>query len=1090
MSRKQRRHAQATSRGPSTVSRGGLAHDFREAVRLLRSGELDRAAEAHRGILQRVPDHAPSLLNLGLIAFKTRARSEALDYIQRSLEIDPTSREGWLNLAIVLGEARRLDEAISACRQCLSLAGDNAKAHSVLGSLLKATRNTTDAIAAYEEALRLDPNQPSVLVKVGKLLLERGDAAEAMTLCRRAIDCAPDYAPARDLEREILSEGRDLDAAVASIAAQGGDARDLARLYDDLARNLRGQRRFHEAVAVERRALAHDPNQADYHLNLASALEASGQRREALSAYQHALALAPDHATGYARVGVLLRKMDLYEGAVSAFREAVKLAPQLVDAHYQLAVTLKQMNRLDEARVALDQAVACAPESVVIRFERIHLMRMSCDWQDLEEEERRAIEMRRTSLAPAAPFLMLPLETTRADQLSAGTRFAEVLGVPKSRRFRDHPNCSKRGERIRVGFLSADYCRHATAMLLAEVIEKADRERFEFVGYCFSQDDGGELRARIKTAFDRFVEIRGMGDEEAAKTIHDDGIDILVDLKGYTLDARTAILAMKPAPIQVNYLGYPGSMGGDFMDYIVGDPVITPMAHQADYSERIVQLPHCYQPNDRQRVISDAPMTRGAHGLPDDAFVFCSFNNNYKIGPATFRAWMRLLQQVPKSVLWVLVKSPVCRANLLNAAEACGVEASRIVFADPLPNPEHLARHRLADLFLDTSPCNAHTTASDALWAGLPVVTLIGETFAGRVAASLLTAMGVPELVAETAEDYEALALSLALDAERLAAVRRKIAEGRDASPLFDSTRYTRNLERAFETMVDIMRSGEAARPFSVTEPVEDASAVCTGGAFHVAYEQCPMCDSADIPYQVEAKVSDHPLFDAALPPTMKWRACEGCGHFFTEGHYTPEGRQVVTSSMRPEEALGHEAGRRRKISGRIVARVARHMPTGEWLDVGTGNGSLLFTAAEWGYDTIGMDRRIDTVERLLKLGHKAFWNDVETLEDVEGAERFSVVSLAGGLPRTPYPKRALAAAHRLLRRGGVLFLSMPNMDTIEWRILDAMGANPFWGEIEHHHNFTRARVVTLLEQQGFRVADYAVGEEDPSVMELIAIKR
>lgn len=1087
MSRKQRRYAQETSK--ATASRDALAHEFREAVRLLRAGDLERSAEAHRGVLRRVPNHAPSLLNLGLIAFKSQARSEAVDYIQRSLAIDPNSREGWLNLAIVLGEARRLDEAISACQRCLDLGADNPKAHSVLGSLLKATKNTTDAIAAYDAALRLDPNQPLVLVKMGKLLLEQGNAAEAMALCRRAFDCAPDFAAARQLERDILSEGGDLEASVASIAAQTDDPADLARLYDELARNLRGQRRFREAIAVQRRALAHDPRVADYHLNLAAALEGAGERREALSAYQRALACAPDHAAGYARVGVLLRKMDLYEGAVSAFGEAVKLDPKLVDAHYQLAVTLKQMNRLDEAREALDRAVDCSPESVVIRFERIHLMRMSCDWRGLEEEERRAIEMRRASLAPAAPFLMLPLETTRADQLSAGTRFADVLGVPRSRRFRDHPNCSKPGERIRVGFLSADYCRHATAMLIAEVIEKADRERFEFVGYCFSQDDGGELRARIKAAFDRFVEIREMSDEDAANTIRNDGIDILVDLKGYTLDARTAILAMKPAPIQVNYLGYPGSMGGDFMDYIVGDPIITPTAHQADYSEHIVQLPHCYQPNDRQRVISDAPVSRSEQGLPDDAFVFCSFNNNYKIGPATFRAWMWLLQQVPNSVLWVLVKNPLCRANLLGAAEASGIDAGRIVFADPLPNAEHLARHRLADLFLDTSPCNAHTTASDALWAGLPVVTLIGETFAGRVAASLLAAIGVPELAAETPDDYEALALALARDRSRLDAVRRKIAEGRDASPLFDSTRYTRNLERAFETMVNIMRSGEAARPFAVTEAVNDSSPVNAGGVLHVAYEQCPVCDGADIPYQIEAKASDHPLFTDAFPATIKWRACEDCGHFFTEGHYTPEAREILTSSMRPGQELGHEAGRLRKISGRMVERVARHMPRGEWLDIGTGNGSLLFAAAEWGFDTVGMDRRIDTVERLLKLGFKAFWNDVESIEDVEGAERFSVVSLAGALPRAPYPKRALAAAHRLLRQGGVLFLSMPNMDTIEWRILDATGANPYWGEIEHHHNFTRERVEKMLKQQGFRVADYAVGEEGPSVMELIAIK-
>lgn len=1087
MARKQRRQTQAISRGPHTAGGDPLVRDFREAVTLFRNGNLEQSAEAHKRVLARVPDHAPSLLNLGLIAFKTRARSEAVDYIRRSLEIDPTSRDGWLNLAIVLGEARRLDEAIAACRQCLALSPDDAKAHSVLGSLLKATRNTTDAVAAYEEALKLNPDQPAVLVKMGKLLLQSGQSAEAMTLCRRALELAPDLADARELERHILNESGDLEAAVALIAERAHDPAELARLYDELATSLRGQRRFHEAIAVQRRALAYVDNRADYHFNLAAALEGAGQRRDALSAYQSALALEPGRADGYTKVGILLRKMDLLDGAVTAFRESVKLDPKYVDGHYNLAVTLKQMNRLDEAREGLDRAVEQAPESIVIGFERVNVMRMACDWTGLEEEERRLIEMRRRSRAPAAPFLMLPMATTRADQLTSGQYFSDILGVPASRRFQSYPNCSKPGERIRIGYLSADFSRHATALLIAEVLEKADRERFEIVGYCFSYDDGSDLRARVKAAFDRFVDVKGMSDEDVAKTIHADGIDVLVDLKGYTHSARTAILAYKPAPIQVNYLGYPGTMGGDFMDYIVGDAVITPMEHQPDYSERIVQLPHCYQPNDRQRVISDAPVSRAAEGLPEDGFVFCSFNNNYKISPDTFRLWMRLLLQVPGSVLWVLVKSPACRANLLREAEASGVHRDRIVFAEPLPNPEHLARHRLADLFLDTSPCNAHTTASDALWAGLPVLTMLGETFAGRVAASLLSAMGLDELVVETPDAYEQLALTLARDKRQLDAIRKKIAERRETSPLFDSTRYARNLEQAYETMVDIMRSGEAPRPFAVSEFTNNA--VAPQPQMHEAYEQCPVCDAADIPYQIEAKVSDHGLYKPELPPTVKWRACEGCGHFFTEGYFTREAREIVTSTILPTQEVGHEAGLRRRVSARIVEGVARYVPAGEWLDVGTGNGSLLFTAAEWGYEPIGMDRRIDTVERLLKLGYKAFWNDVETLEEVDGADRFNVVSLNGVLPRASHPKRALAAVHRLLRQGGALFLSMPNMDTIEWRIMDATGANPYWGELEHHHNFTRARVARMLDAQGFRIADYAVGEDGPSQMDIIAIK-
>ena len=1093
MGRKQRRHTQATSRAQSVAGSDPLTRDFREAVQLLRDGKFDQSAEAHKRVLARFPTHAPSLLNLGLIAFKTKATSDALDYIRRSLDIDPESHQAWLNLAIVLGESQQLDEAIAACRQSLALGPNDTKAHVVLGTLLNAAKNTTDAVAAFENALKINPDQPSILVKMGKLLLQSGQVTEATTLCARARALAPELADVRDFERQILAETGDLGDAEAMITGQTQDPVERARLYDELGSDLRKQRRFAEAVVFQKRAVACDPNSAELYFNLAVALEGTGQQRDAISAYQSALAIDPERADGYVKVGILLRRMHLNDGAISAFREAVRLDPKMVDAHYNLAVTLKLANRAEEAQAAFDHAVECAPQSMVIRFERIHLKRVACDWVGLESEEAHCISTRRTRQAAVAPFLLLPLDTSRADQLLAGKAFTDVIGVPKARRFTSYTNCSKPGERIRIGYLSADFCSHATTILMAEILEKADRSRFELVGYCFSQDDKSAMRDRVKAAFDRFVDIRTIGDEEAAKLIHEDGIDILVDLKGYTQNGRSAILAYRPAPIQVNYLGYPGSMGCDFIDYILGDPVVTPMAHQADYSERIVQLPHCYQPNDRQREIAETSLTRADHGLPEDAFVFCSFNNNYKITPEIFSVWMRLLNRTPGSVLWTLIKNPVCRENLRREARARGVDSDRIVFADPMPNAEHLARHRFADLFLDTAPCNAHTTASDALWAGLPVLTYLGETFAGRVAASLLSAMDLDELIARDVHDYERIALALAGDKGRLDAIRCKIAAVRSTSPLFDSTRYAKNLERAYETMVDIMRNGEAPQPFTVVEDLPTISSFTRAAPpaleAYVAYDACPVCDGADIPYQIEAKVSDHPLYKAELPPTVKWRACEACGHFFTEGYFTPDAREVIVSSVLPEQEVGNEAGRRRKISARIVERVARYVPDGEWLDIGAGNGSLLFTAAEWGYDLLGMDRRIDTVERLLKLGFKAFWNDIETIEDVEGVDRFSVVSIGGGLTRAPFPKRALAAVHGMMRKGGVLFLSAPNMDTIEWRILDALGTNPYWGALENHHNFTRTRVVSMLEAQGFKVAEYAVGEDAPSVMEIIAIK-
>jgi len=1067
-----------------------LIRDFREAVEHLKEGRLQESEAAHRRVLARSPKHAPTLHHLGLIAFRNKALDDAIGYIRQSLAIDPKSHQAWRNLAVILGEANRLDEALEACRQSMALGQADAKSYKVLGNLLRAAKNSTDAVAAYGESLKLKPEQPAVLVKMGELLMQAGKPADAMAVCRRALALDPNLAGAQGLERVILASTGQPDAAETLIETRTGDPAERARLYDELGTFLRVQKKFAEAVPMHRRAVSYASDKADLHFNLAAALEGVGKKREALTAYQAGLALEPERADGYARVGTLLRSMEMLTGAVTALEHAVKLDPDLVNAHYDLGITYKLLHRFDDAIVSIERAIEGAPESLVFPFELSNLRRMVCDWRGLEEEERRCLDLTRTTKSCVAPFLILPMPSTRAEQLQGARRFAQGIAAPEQMRFRSHLTGSGKDRRIRVGYLSADFFAHATAFLLAEVLEKTDRDKFELFGYCYSPDDGSEMRRRIVSAFDRFVDIRDMVARDAAEVMHRDGIDILVDLKGYTRHARTEILSYRPAPVQVNYLGYPGTMGADYIDYILADPIVAPMEHQDDYSERIVHLPHCYQPNDRQRKISDKPMTRAEFGLPENAFVFCSFNNAYKISPPLFDVWMRLLKRVPGSVLWILAKEETCRENLRREAAARDVEPARLVFADPLPLAEHLARHRLADLFIDTLQYNAHTTASDALWAGLPVLTCMGETFSGRVAASLLTAMNLPELITASLDDYERLALEFARDRSRLDPIRRKIVAERETSPLFDSTRYARNLERAYETMVDIMRRGETPRPFAVVEDKMDA--LLQAGAsvqlheVRIDYEQCPLCDAADIPYQIEARITDHPLYKQQLPPTVKWRSCEGCGHVFAEGYFTPEARELVFSSVEPGQEVGTDAEIHRKVSARIIERVARYAPEGEWLDVGVGNGSLLFTAAEWGYQTVGADRRIDTVETLLKLGVRAYWDDIE---DIGVADRFSVVSMRESLQGMPFPKRALAAAHRMMRRGGALFLSMPNRDTIVWRILDASGANPYWGDLVHYHLFTRERLVKLLEAQGFKLAEYNVSENGPTSMELIAVK-
>jgi predicted O-linked N-acetylglucosamine transferase (SPINDLY family) len=370
-------------------------------------------------------------------------------------------------------------------------------------------------------------------------------------------------------------------------------------------------------------------------------------------------------------------------------------------------------------------------------------------------------------------------------------------------------------DRIRVGYLSADIRNHPVARLIAEIFERHDRTRVETFAFSFGADDGSALRARIAKAFDHFVDVSQKSDRDIASLIRENEIDVAVDLTGFTENARVGILAMRPAPTQVNYLGYPGTIGADYFDYIIADQIIVPPEHQPFYSEKVAYLPHTYQPTDTTREIPATPLSRRDAGLPDTGFVFCSFNNSFKITPQVFDIWMRLLRSVDGSVLWLLDGHPASD-NLRREAQKRDVAAERLVFAPRVDPDIHLARHRLADIFLDTSPYNAHTTTSDALWAGLPVLTCLGTAFAGRVAASIVTAAGLPDLVTHSLPEYEALALRLAREPDRLASVRSKLAGNRLTQPLFDSASFARDLEAVYTAMWERQRNGLVPEAFSV----------------------------------------------------------------------------------------------------------------------------------------------------------------------------------------------------------------------------------------------------------------------------------
>lgn len=631
-----------------------------------------------------------------------------------------------------------------------------------------------------------------------------GEKAEAMDYFRRAVALKPDYADGYNNLGNVLRDfGRHEEAAAAyrrAIAIRP----DQPQAHYNLATALFSLGQADVAATAYRRAIMLKPDYTMAHFALGNLLSHAGRVNEAIVCYRRTIELYPDHAEAHNALGNALRQADTRDAAMEAYKRAIELNPDHAQAHNNIGNLLNGLDQFDAALASYNHAIALAPGYASARAHRLNLHAHICDWDGMALDADWVPRLG-TEGEAVAPFMVL----AREDSAARHRIRAETLAKARYERtpLPVQPRPARIPERLRIGYFSADFHNHATMYLMARIFELHDRDRFEIHAYSYGPDEQDGMRRRLVDAVETFHDVRLLNDRNIAEQARRDGIDIAVDLKGYTRSTRSGIFGFRPAPVQMNYLGYPGTMGADFIDYIIADPVVIPQHLRAGYSEKVIALPHSYQCNDDQRAISDQPVSRADAGLPQDGFVFACFNNNYKITPEVFDIWMRLLTRIDGSVLWLMRANERVEANLAKEAARRGVDPARLVFAPRAALPEHLARHSLADLFLDTFNFNAHTTASDALWAGLPVLTKLGENFAARVAGSLLTAVGLPELITETTEDYERLALELATDRDRLAAIRAKLAAQRLTSPLFDSQRFTRHIEdaylRAFQRHVD-----------------------------------------------------------------------------------------------------------------------------------------------------------------------------------------------------------------------------------------------------------------------------------------------
>ncbi len=646
---------------------------------------------------------------------------------------------------------------------------------------------------------------PEVVFQRALSAFRRGQFGEAERDLRKLLRKAPTNLAVLNILAGVLIALKRFEEAEPHLkAALRIDARSDATHYN-YGLVLKALGRPDEALSRFTEALRINPQNAESWNNRGVAHHDLRDYLAALADLNKAAALAPRYAAAYFNKGRSLAELKRYDEAQAACDQALALQPDLAEAWFGRGFIFQQMRRPEEAAVAYARAAQINPELPLLKGSLLHQKMLMCDWRDIDGLISDIEADLSAGKLSVEPFAWQGVATSERSLLQCASLYAAARYPARpAPPFPARPGRDK----IRIGYLSGEFREQATSLLLVGVLEHHDKDRFEVVAIDNGFDDGSPTRRRISAAVDRIVDISGLSDPDAVAAIRDLRIDILVNLNGYFGDHRSGVFARRAAPIQVNYLGFPGTLGASYMDYIVADAIVLPELQRQFFAEKVVTLPNCYQANDDSKQVADRIFTREECGLPAQGFVFCCFNNAYKITPAMFDVWMRILAQVEGSVLWLLEDSAA--ANLQREAAARGIDPSRLVFAKRMAVPEHLARHRIADLFLDTLPYNAHTTASDALWAGLPLLSCCGDTFAGRVATSLLFSVGLPEMIASSLQDFERLAIELAADPQRLSAIRQRLSARRPMASAFDTALFAGQLEAAWLAMMARHRAGLA----------------------------------------------------------------------------------------------------------------------------------------------------------------------------------------------------------------------------------------------------------------------------------------
>jgi predicted O-linked N-acetylglucosamine transferase (SPINDLY family) len=755
---------------------------FGQANSLLQAGRLDEAAALYDQILEAFPEHADTLQLRGVVDLQRGAFDEGLRRFDLAISLQPDHGPAHVNRAAALIGLGRAEEALAAAERALGLVPRSLAAHNNMASALNQLGRSPQALEVCDRAMALGLEDGSLHLHRAAALIYVHRFDDAVAAADRAIEINPDVPD-----------------------AHGYRAYALTQLH-----------RMVEAAASHERALALAPHSAEGHFSRAVALQYARDHFGAVKSCDQALALRPAYAEALQLRATALNCLERYDDAIADLDRCLELQPDFANAYALRGMCFALSKRPERALADLEIALDLDPTIRVIPGQCAYLGLQVCEWEGLQERIESIHAAIDNKFFAVQPLVLATLPSTPKHQHTIATcAYQDTAPAP----FREIRGTRAFNEKLRIAYFSSDFGDHPVGHLIIGLLEEHDRSQFEVISVSFGSDVNDAARRRIERASDRFIEAQGMTDDETAALARDLNVHIAIDLNGYTLNMRPRIFSIGAAPIQVNYLGFPGTLGSDRIHYIIGDRVIIPPEHYPYFSERVVTMPHSYfLTNNIKRQVPARLSTRREVGLPDTGFVFACFNATQKITPDAFDVWMRLLKAVDGSVLWLNECIPTGMRNLRREAKERGVSPDRIIFAPRTPGLEYLTRYRLADLFLDTFYYNAHATGAEALMMGLPVVTRLGAAFAGRVGASLLTAIGLPELIATDSEGYERIALRLAQDPAVYKDVREKLARNLATYPLFDTKRYTRNLEAAYREMWTRHEQGLAPDHIKVLE--------------------------------------------------------------------------------------------------------------------------------------------------------------------------------------------------------------------------------------------------------------------------------